>query len=187
VTIGNRAMIDAYRGGCPGNGKPFRDGANMAKIHWTPKKAETEPDRASESDLRHGHVKQDGESPRYGSPAGTLPDAQGQWDTHLRRAALMASVWAGFLTGAIVSGAASLYFGVWVLLPPFLIMLALAVSGGADGTHSTECSPSSTIAHLLVEGHEGTGLRESRAGTMSAPATSGALQTTNRGGVRKWC
>jgi uncharacterized membrane protein YoaK (UPF0700 family) len=73
-----------------------------------------------------------------------LPDAQGQWDTHLRRAALMASVWAGFLTGAIVSGAASLYFGVWVLLPPFLIMLALAVSGGADGTHSTECSPSST-------------------------------------------
>ena len=58
-----------------------------------------------------------------------LPDAQGQWDTHLRRAALMASVWAGFLTGAIVSGAASLYFGVWVLLPPFLIMLALAVSG----------------------------------------------------------
>jgi uncharacterized membrane protein YoaK (UPF0700 family) len=63
-----------------------------------------------------------------------LPDAQGQWDTHLRRAALMASVWAGFLTGAVVSGAASLYFGVWVLLPPFLIMLALAVFGGAGAT-----------------------------------------------------
>jgi uncharacterized membrane protein YoaK (UPF0700 family) len=69
-----------------------------------------------------------------------LSDAQGQWDTHLRRAALMASVWAGFLTGAIMSGAASLYFGVWVLLPPCLIMLALAVSGGTDRTHSTKGS-----------------------------------------------
>jgi uncharacterized membrane protein YoaK (UPF0700 family) len=56
-----------------------------------------------------------------------LPDAQGQWDTHFRRASLMASVWAGFLTGAMVSGAASSYFGVWVLLPPFLILLALAL------------------------------------------------------------
>jgi uncharacterized membrane protein YoaK (UPF0700 family) len=55
-----------------------------------------------------------------------LPDAQGQWDTHLRRAGLMASVWAGFLTGAMVSGAATSYLGVWVLLPPFLILLALA-------------------------------------------------------------
>jgi uncharacterized membrane protein YoaK (UPF0700 family) len=65
-----------------------------------------------------------------------VPDAQGQWDTHLRRAALMASVWGSFLTGAIVSGAASLYFGVWVLLPPLLIVLALAVFRGADRTHS---------------------------------------------------
>jgi uncharacterized membrane protein YoaK (UPF0700 family) len=66
-----------------------------------------------------------------------LPDAQGPWDTHLRRAGLMASVWGGFLTGAIVSGAASLYFGVWVLLPPLLLMLALAASGGGDRTGST--------------------------------------------------
>jgi uncharacterized membrane protein YoaK (UPF0700 family) len=63
-----------------------------------------------------------------------LPDAQGPWDTHLRRAALMASAWAGFLAGAIISGAASLYFGVWVLLPPFLIVLALALFGGGDRT-----------------------------------------------------
>ena len=51
-----------------------------------------------------------------------LSDAQGQWDTHLRRAGLMAGVWAGFLTGAATS-----YFGVWVLLPPFLTLLALAL------------------------------------------------------------
>ena len=57
-----------------------------------------------------------------------LADAQGQWDTHLRRAGLMTSVWASFLIGAMVSGAATSYFGGWVLLPPFLIILALALS-----------------------------------------------------------
>jgi hypothetical protein len=43
VILGNPAMIDAYRAGGPGNGKPFPDGAKMAKIHWNPKKAEAEP------------------------------------------------------------------------------------------------------------------------------------------------
>ncbi len=36
-------MIDAYRAGVPGNGKPFPDGSRMAKIHWNPKKLETFP------------------------------------------------------------------------------------------------------------------------------------------------
>ena len=40
MTLGNPAMIDAYRAGFPGNGKPVPDGAKMAKIHWTPKKNE---------------------------------------------------------------------------------------------------------------------------------------------------
>src|SRR6266545_468684 len=40
VILGNSAMIDAYRAGFPGNGKPAPDGAKMAKIHWTPKKNE---------------------------------------------------------------------------------------------------------------------------------------------------
>jgi len=35
--LGNPAMIDAYKAGIPGNGKPFPDGARMAKIHWNPK------------------------------------------------------------------------------------------------------------------------------------------------------
>lgn len=34
VIVGNAAMIDAYKAGIPGNGKPFPDGAKMAKIHW---------------------------------------------------------------------------------------------------------------------------------------------------------
>jgi hypothetical protein len=43
VIVGNPAMIDAYKAGMPGNGKPFPDGARMAKVHWTPKKSETFP------------------------------------------------------------------------------------------------------------------------------------------------
>ena len=43
VILGNPAMIDAYKAGVPGNGKPFPDGAKMAKIHWTAKKAEDQP------------------------------------------------------------------------------------------------------------------------------------------------
>jgi Cytochrome P460 len=41
--LGNPAMIDAYKAGIPGNGKPFPDGAKMAKIHWNAKKDETAP------------------------------------------------------------------------------------------------------------------------------------------------
>jgi uncharacterized membrane protein YoaK (UPF0700 family) len=59
-------------------------------------------------------------------------DARGPWDTHLRRAAVLASVWAGFLAGAVLSGATIAYFGVWVLAAPFLILLALALFTRAD-------------------------------------------------------
>src|SRR5712672_2062423 len=41
VIVANPVMIDAYRAGAPGNGKPFPDGAKMAKIHYNPKKLET--------------------------------------------------------------------------------------------------------------------------------------------------
>jgi hypothetical protein len=34
VIVGNPTMIDAYKAGIPENGKPFPDGAKMAKIHW---------------------------------------------------------------------------------------------------------------------------------------------------------
>src|SRR5215471_17866592 len=43
VIVANPVMIDAYKAGIPGNGKPFPDGAKMAKIHWTPKTLETFP------------------------------------------------------------------------------------------------------------------------------------------------
>jgi Cytochrome P460 len=41
--LGNPAMIEAYKAGIPGNGKPFPDGAKFAKIHWTAKKDESQP------------------------------------------------------------------------------------------------------------------------------------------------
>ena len=43
VILGNPAMIAAYEAGAPGNGKPFPDGARMAKIHWVAKKNEAVP------------------------------------------------------------------------------------------------------------------------------------------------
>src|SRR4051812_13114928 len=44
MILGNPTMIDAYRAGIPGNGKPFPDGARMAKVHWTPKQNTYFPD-----------------------------------------------------------------------------------------------------------------------------------------------
>src|SRR3954452_22659052 len=41
--LANPVMIAAYLAGVPGNGKPFPDGAKMAKIHWSTKKMETCP------------------------------------------------------------------------------------------------------------------------------------------------
>ena len=43
VILGNPAMIGAYKSGIPGNGKPFPDGAKMAKVHWNPKTNATYP------------------------------------------------------------------------------------------------------------------------------------------------
>jgi hypothetical protein len=38
VMVANPTMIEAYRAGVPGNGKPFPDGSKIAKIEWKPKK-----------------------------------------------------------------------------------------------------------------------------------------------------
>jgi hypothetical protein len=43
AVLGNPVMIKAYQSGVPGNGKPFPDGAKMAKVHWNPKKLQTFP------------------------------------------------------------------------------------------------------------------------------------------------
>jgi Cytochrome P460 len=43
VILGNPPMIEAFKSGIPENGKPFPDGAKMAKIHWVAKKKESYP------------------------------------------------------------------------------------------------------------------------------------------------
>jgi uncharacterized membrane protein YoaK (UPF0700 family) len=56
-----------------------------------------------------------------------LHDAEGPWDTHLRRALLLARLWLGFLVGALLSGAVTPRYGALVLLAPALILAVLAV------------------------------------------------------------
>src|SRR6478609_5330851 len=53
VIVGNSAMVGAFREGVPGNGKPFPDGAKMAKIHWIPKKQETYPGQPTVPGAQH--------------------------------------------------------------------------------------------------------------------------------------
>jgi hypothetical protein len=53
VIVGNPVMIDAYRQGVPDIGKPFPDGAKMAKIHWTPKKQGTYPGQPTVPGTQH--------------------------------------------------------------------------------------------------------------------------------------
>jgi hypothetical protein len=43
VIVANPTMIDAYRAGAPGNGKPFPDGSKIAKLQWKPKKSTEAP------------------------------------------------------------------------------------------------------------------------------------------------
>src|SRR5271154_5197806 len=43
VMVANPVMIEAYRAGVPGNGKPFPDGSKIAKIEWKPKKSTEAP------------------------------------------------------------------------------------------------------------------------------------------------
>ncbi len=61
-----------------------------------------------------------------------LADAQGPWDTHLRRALLLARIWVGFFAGAVLSGATTPRYGVWALSAPVLILAGLAAFDPAD-------------------------------------------------------
>jgi hypothetical protein len=43
VIVANPTMIEAYKAGIPGNGKPFPDGSKIAKLQWKPKKSTEAP------------------------------------------------------------------------------------------------------------------------------------------------
>jgi hypothetical protein len=54
LIVANPAMIDAYRAGVPGNGKPFPDGSKIAKIAWKPKQNAEAPFSVSVPDTLAG-------------------------------------------------------------------------------------------------------------------------------------
>jgi hypothetical protein len=43
VIVANPAMINAYKAGVPGNGRPFADGSMVVKLQWKPKKSTEAP------------------------------------------------------------------------------------------------------------------------------------------------
>ena len=69
--LGNPVMIKAFQSGIPGNGKPFPNGAKMAKIHWTPKQNEffpgtTVPDKLANVDFMVKDTKRFADSGGWG-------------------------------------------------------------------------------------------------------------------------
>jgi len=51
--VANPVMIEAFQAGIPDNGKPFPDGAKMAKMHWIPKKQEAYPGQPEVAGAQH--------------------------------------------------------------------------------------------------------------------------------------
>ena len=56
LILANPVMIDAYKKGVPGNGKPFPEGSQIAKIEWRPKKLTDPPFSASIPDTVPGDL-----------------------------------------------------------------------------------------------------------------------------------
>jgi len=74
LILANPVMIDAYKSGVPGNGKPFPEGSKIAKIEWRPRKVTDRPFSASTPDIVPGDLTEvefiEKESKRF-------PDAHG--------------------------------------------------------------------------------------------------------------
>ena len=60
--------------------------------------------------------------------ATTPPDAQGSWDTHLRRAGLEGGLWLAFCAGAVLAGFVTKRAGGFELIPAVGILLFFALS-----------------------------------------------------------
>jgi uncharacterized membrane protein YoaK (UPF0700 family) len=71
-----------------------------------------------------------------------VPVPHGSGDSHARRATLLAGLWAAFLIGAALAGAATPRFAAWTLLPPILALLALIAFGRAMMNRHTGQFPS---------------------------------------------
>jgi uncharacterized membrane protein YoaK (UPF0700 family) len=69
-----------------------------------------------------------------------LPGARGPRDSHARRAALLASVWAGFFAGAVLGGMATAHGGR-VLLLPAVALATLSLLGRSDRAPTAALRP----------------------------------------------
>jgi Cytochrome P460/Cytochrome C oxidase, cbb3-type, subunit III len=68
--LGNPVMINAYKAGYPGNGKPFPDGAKMVKVHWNAKVDEAEPGAPTVPGTQHDVDLMVKDSKRFGDSGG---------------------------------------------------------------------------------------------------------------------
>jgi uncharacterized membrane protein YoaK (UPF0700 family) len=57
-----------------------------------------------------------------------VPEAQGSWDTHWWRAALLAGLWTTFLCGAVLGAVLALRIAAWTLLLAAGMLLVLSVA-----------------------------------------------------------
>jgi uncharacterized membrane protein YoaK (UPF0700 family) len=56
-----------------------------------------------------------------------VPQMQGSWDTHWRRAAVLAGIWTAFLIGAVLSAALASRFATWALLLPVVMLFVFGL------------------------------------------------------------
>ena len=56
LILANPTMIEAYKQGVPGNGKPFPDGSKIAKIEWRSKKITDPPYTVNNPDIVPGDL-----------------------------------------------------------------------------------------------------------------------------------
>lgn len=82
-----------------------------------------------------------------------LPEGQGSRDSHIVRAGIDASIWLGFLTGAVLAAVTISHSRTWPLIPPCVAMIALGLFSPADdATASPEETPVSKTSAAIIAG-----------------------------------
>jgi hypothetical protein len=70
VIVGNPVMINAYRQGIPGNGKPFPEGSKIVKIEWSKRKNPASPYPVMEPDTLKSVASIEKDSKRFPETSG---------------------------------------------------------------------------------------------------------------------
>jgi hypothetical protein len=70
VIVANPTMIEAFKAGVPGNGKPFPEGSKAAKLQWKPKKSTEAPFEVNVPDTFSQAFLMEKDSKRFPSSGG---------------------------------------------------------------------------------------------------------------------